>query len=305
MSLGNNIRIGISGWTYEPWKGKFYPEDLPATKELEYASRQFNSLEINGTFYALQKPATFAKWYQQTPEDFCFAVKANRYITHTKRAKEARKPVAHFLTGALCLKEKLGPILWQFPPTMKLKDDRFDTFFEILPRTVEEAIKLVQKENEFFPEFDEYLPSLKKLHKKPLQHAFEFRHESFFTPTFVENMARQGVGLVLADSNGKWPYSEDVTANFVYVRLHGHGKIYEGGYPTPVLKEWTKKVRAWQEGKKWPHPQVLTKLLGEGVKKDVFVYFDNDAKVEAPFNAKELTQLVTKRRSTRVAKASA
>jgi uncharacterized protein YecE (DUF72 family) len=290
-----SICIGISGWTYKPWRGKFYPEGMRTSEELHYASRQFNSLEINGTFYRLQKPQTFVGWYKQTPDDFCFSVKANRYITHIKRAKDARKPVGHFLaSGVLCLRDKLGPILWQFPPNSILKDNRYEEFFKLLPRTFGEALKLVEEENEFFPEFKDYVPELKKLRTRPLIHTFEFRHESFFNLTFLQTMAGYGHGLVVADSAGKWPYAEDVTANFVYARLHGYGKLYEGGYPLPVIKQWAKKVVAWTDGKKWPKPNTVGGLLGEGIRKDVYVYFDNDAKVEAPFNAKELVKQVDK-----------
>src|SRR5437867_12018949 len=143
-----DTRIGISGWTYGPWRGVFYPKDLPHKRELEYASRQLNSIEINGTFYSLQRPSSFGAWYDATPEDFVFSVKGGRFITHMKRLKDVEKPLANFFAqGVLALKEKLGPILWQFPPGFAFNAERFEEFFKMLPRDMNEALKLARRRN--------------------------------------------------------------------------------------------------------------------------------------------------------------
>ena len=177
------IHIGMSGWTFEGWRGNFYPKGLVQRKELEYASSQVNSIEINGTFYALQKPATFQKWYDETPKDFCFSVKAPQYITHIRRVKDVKEPVCNFFaSGLFCLKEKLGAILWQFPPNVTLKDDRFEKFLDLLPYNSRDASKLAQKHSSKMKG-----RSFVEVHADyPLRHAFEFRHPSFFNEAFFE-----------------------------------------------------------------------------------------------------------------------
>ncbi len=240
--------IGVSGWTFPGWKKVFYPKELPIRRELEYASRALNSIEINGTFYSLQKPETFQKWYNQTPADFIFSVKAPQYITHICRLKEIEKPLAKFLaSGLFCLREKLGPILWQFPPNVKLKDDRFEKFLSLLPHTS--------------------------------RHAFEFRHPSFAHPDFLALLKEHNVAFVIAHAGGeKAPYVEDLTSkNFVYVRLHGEGKEYKKGYTPLMIKKWAEKVKGW---------------MTKSSKRDVFIYFSNDAKVYAPASAINLLKIL-------------
>jgi uncharacterized protein YecE (DUF72 family) len=290
------IRVGISGWTYPPWRGVFYPAGLKIKDELNYASRQLGTIEINGTFYALQKPKTFFKWYDDTPENFCFSVKAGKYMTHVRRLKEVRQPLGHFLaSGVLCLREKLGPILWQFPPTMIWKDDRFEEFFSYLPKTFSEALRLAVDENEFFPEFNDHVKELEKFGDRPLHHTFEFRNESFYNQEFIGSLHKAGHALTIADCNNEWPYVEDITSDIVYVRLHGYGKIYEGGYTDEALKVWLERILAWAGGKPSPGQKTVTGLDGKGKPKDVFIYFDNTMKDEAPKNALRLTEMVKRR----------
>lgn len=265
-------RIGISGWRYEPWRGTFYPTDLTQKRELDFASRQFNSIEINGSFYSLQHVKSWQQWYEQTPADFVFAVKGGRFITHMKKLKEIEKPLANFFAqGVLALKEKLGPILWQFPPGFAFNPERFEDFFKLLPRDTKAALQLARRR-------DARMKGRSYLRiddNRPLHHAVEIRHESFRSPEFVALLRKHQVGLVVADTAGKWPFMEDVTADIVYARLHGDQQLYVSGYTPAVLDQWAARVRAWQDRKL-----------------DVYVYFDNDAKVRAPFDAIGLSQRI-------------
>jgi uncharacterized protein YecE (DUF72 family) len=281
------IRIGISGWTYPPWRGgKFYPKRFPQKRELEYASRQVNSIEINGSFYSLQRPESYFAWYQATPEDFVFSVKAGRFITHIKRLNNVETPLANFFaSGILRLREKLGPILWQLPPSFKYDSARLEAFFKLLPRTASAAAALARKHDTRLYE----RAWTKADGVGPLRHALEVRHSSFQNVDFVELLRKHGIALVIADTAGKWPFMEDTTSDFVYVRLHGDAQLYVSGYTPSALDAWTRKVRAWNKGRT-PAGAKLTALRPaprrEG--RDVFVYFDNDVKVRAPFDAMSL-----------------
>ncbi|HVT83139.1 MAG TPA: DUF72 domain-containing protein [Phycisphaerae bacterium] len=286
-------RIGISGWRYEPWRGVFYPKGLAQKRELEFASRQFNSIEINGTFYSLQRPGSFREWYGAVPEGFVFAIKCPQYITHRKRLRNFAEPLANFYaSGVLELKEKMGPFLWQFPPNFKFDEGLFEAFFAKLPRTGAEAVKVARghgpqvKGRAFVPRDARGLPAR-------LRHCIEFRHESFLVPAFVRLLRRMKVGLVIADTAGIHPYAEDVTADFVYVRLHGAEEIYASGYTEAALEEWARKLRAWRAG---GEPEGARKILDVAAAKrkgrDVYVYFDNDIKVKAPFDAKRLARMM-------------
>ena len=261
-------RIGISGWRYEPWRGVFYPEGLPQRRELEYAARHFPTVEINGSFYSLQRPAYYEQWYRETPPGFVFAVKGSRYITHLLRLKNIDKPLANFYaSGVLALKEKLGPFLWQFPPMMRFDAPRLEGFFAMLPRSTSQALSLARRR-------DARMTGRSRLAidaDRPVRHAVEVRHDSFVNETFLKLLERHGIGLVVADTAGKWPLMYDVTADFVYVRLHGDVKIYTSGYTPRALDAWARRIRGWQRRGK-----------------DVYVYFDNDVKVRAPFDALNL-----------------
>ena len=267
-----NIRIGMSGWTYPPWRGGFYPKGLVQKRELEYASRQVNSIEINGTFYSLQKPTTFEKWFAQTPEEFCFAVKGPQYVTHIKRLKDVQDPVANFFaSGLLALRHKLGPILWQFPPNVTLKDDRFEKFLKLLPFDSKAAARLAKKHTDKMAERNytqvdgDYA----------IRHAFEFRHPSFQNADFTAMMRAHGAAIVVAHAGEKSPYIEELTADFVYCRMHGEGKDYKKGYPEKLLRDWAKQAREWS------------------AKQDVYVYFDTEIKKYSPQDAINLAKLLT------------
>ncbi|HWB57911.1 MAG TPA: DUF72 domain-containing protein [Chthoniobacteraceae bacterium] len=270
----SSVRIGISGWTYPPWRGVFFPKKWPQARELEYASRQVNSIEINGSFYSLQRPKSYRKWHDATPPGFVFSVKANRYVTHIRRLKDVETPIANFLaSGLLCLREKLGPILWQFPPNFKYDHDKIAAFLDLLPVDTEAAAKLSRKHDrgskeDVCTETDA---------RRPLRHAMEIRHASFENEEFVKLLRDHGVALVVADTAGKWPFMEEKTAGFMYARLHGDEKIYVSGYTKPALAKWEKKIRSWMGGTKKE-------------RRDVFVYFDNDVKVRAPFDAMALAR---------------
>jgi len=261
-------RIGISGWRYEPWRGVFYPEGLPQRSELAYAARHFPTVEINGSFYSLQRPEYYARWYRETPPGFVFAVKGSRYITHMRRLKDIDKPLANFFaSGIFELKEKLGPFLWQFPPMMRFDAARLEGFFKTLPRSTAGALAIARRR-------DARLKGRARLAidaDRPLRHAVEVRHGSFVCKEFISLLEAHGIGLVVADTASKWPFMLEVTADFVYVRLHGDVKIYTSGYTSRALDTWARRIRAWQRGGK-----------------DVYAYFDNDVKVRAPYDALNL-----------------
>jgi len=265
-----HLHIGISGWTYEPWRGSFYPKGLSQKKELEYASRQLNSIELNGSFYSLQTPSSYQKWYEQTPDDFVFSVKGGRFITHLKRLRNVRDALANFFaSGVLALNEKLGPFLWQLPPNFKFDLKLLEEFFGILPRDGRSAIALARGHGEslkgraWLKTDDE---------NRPIRHALEVRNESFNDPAFVKLARANAVAIVIADTAGKWPQFDEVTADFVYCRLHGDEQIYVSGYTDKALDGWAKKLRAWRKRKL-----------------DIYVYFDNDVKVRSPYDAMSLS----------------
>jgi uncharacterized protein YecE (DUF72 family) len=264
------IRIGISGWRYEPWRGVFYPQGLPQRRELEFAARHFPTLEINGSFYSLQRPEYYEDWYDAAPRGFVYAVKGSRYITHLLRLKGVEKPLANFFaSGIFGLKDKLGPFLWQFPPMFRFDPARMSDFFDLLPRTTGEALQLARKR-------DSRMKGRARLAidaSRPLRHAVEVRHESFASREFVALLKKHDIGVVVADTAGKWPLLLDVTADFVYVRLHGDVKIYTSGYTSRALDLWARRIRSWDRAGK-----------------DVYVYFDNDVKVRAPFDALNLME---------------
>jgi uncharacterized protein YecE (DUF72 family) len=280
------MRIGISGWNYPGWRGVFYPKGLAQRRELEYASRRFNSIEINGTFYSLQRPEYFEAWYRTTPEDFRFAVKGSRFITHMKKLNDIKAPLANFFaSGVLCLKEKLGPILWQFGPNWPLDLERFETFLDLLPASTAAAARLARRHDDRL----EGRAWTRADHDRPIRHAVEVRHPSFFSMPFVRLLRRHRVALVIADTAEKFPYAEDVTAGFVYLRLHGTGQIYAGGYSGEQLDAWVSRIEAWKHGREPRDARRIDDRPARTLqRRDVYVYFDNDAKVKAPFDALEL-----------------
>ncbi len=264
------VRVGISGWTYAPWRGTFYPKGLRQRDELAYVAERMSSVEINGSFYALQRPDSFRSWREQVPDDFCFAVKGGRFITHMKRLGDVETPLANFFaSGVLALGPTLGPMLWQLPPTFGFDADRLEAFFDLLPRTTAQAAELATQhdhrvDGRSLTQTDE---------DRPMRHALEVRHPSFVDAGFPALLREHDVGLVVADTAGKWPLLRDVTSDFVYVRLHGDTELYASGYDDEALDTWAASVRGWVEA---------------GA--DVYVYFDNDMKVRAPYDAMALSE---------------
>jgi uncharacterized protein YecE (DUF72 family) len=288
------IRIGISGWTYKPWRGVFYPKGLQQRRELWYASRQFRSIEINGTFYGLQRPEIFARWRDETPEDFVFAVKGSRYITHVRALRDIEEPLANFLaSGLLRLGPKLGPILWQFPPRMRFDAALFRYFLALLPRDTAEAVALCRRHGTRLAGHDWRESGA----DRPVRHAVEIRNESFRVPAFVTLLRDRGVALVCADTVA-WPRLMDLTADFAYCRLHGSEELYASGYDDAALDQWAARATAWASGHE---PEDATRVLGptspRRTGRDVFLYFDNDAKVKAPANASALADRLGQHRS--------
>ena len=284
------VRIGISGWRYAGWRGKFYPERLPQKKELEYAAQRFNSIELNGSFYSMQTPSSFARWREAVPEDFVFAVKGPRYITHMLRLKNVEAALGNFFASGLFeLRRKLGPILWQFPASFRYEPERLESFFERLPRTGRDAMRVARRHDRRL----RAPPALRTDPGAKYRHAIEVRHDSFMDAEFVELLRHHRIALVVADTAGRWPFMEDVTADFVYVRLHGDKKIYESGYGPKTLERWARKVDAWRNGCQPDDAGTVSARQPPRRKnRDVYVYFDNDMKVYAPRDAARLANKI-------------
>jgi uncharacterized protein YecE (DUF72 family) len=285
------IRIGVSGWRYQPWRGQFYPDGLPQRRELEYAARVFSTVEINGSFYSLQRPECYASWYADTPPGFVFAVKGGRFITHMRKLREVEQPLANFLaSGVFNLKEKLGPILWQFPPMFKYNRARIEPFLELLPRDTEAACAIARKRAAWM----KGRTRLAIDEKRPLRHAIEIRHESFLDPSFIELLRNHNVALVIAETAGRWPLVHDITADFVYIRLHGDKELYRSGYGDKALERWARRIRAWSTGSEPDDAhKVLSKKSPAVSERDVFCFFDNtDVKLRAPVDAQALMKML-------------
>jgi uncharacterized protein YecE (DUF72 family) len=258
------IRVGIGGWTYEPWRGLFFPKGHPKTRELEYASRKLSSIEINGTYYSTPTAASVKRWAEETPDDFVFAVKASRFATNRKVLAEGAPSVKRFLeSGITELKKKLGPILWQFAPTKKFDAADFEGFLELLPE---------------------------KQDGIALRHALEVRHESFCVPEFVALARKHNAAIVFADSQ-KYPAIADVTADFVYARLQSAQEKIETGYSAADLKKWAACAEAWEKGEAPKSLDLIAKAPAKK-KRDVFVYMINGAKERAPAAAMGLIKLL-------------
>jgi uncharacterized protein YecE (DUF72 family) len=291
------IRVGISGWRYTPWRGVFYPSTLPQRLELAYASRLLPTIEINGSFYSLQRPEYYAQWFEETPPDFEFSVKGPRFITHMKRLKDVRTPLANFFaSGVFNLRYKLGPILWQLPPQLRFNRDRVRDFLELLPHDTAQALRLARAR-------DARLKGRSRLAidaLRPLRHAMEIRHESFLDPEFVKLLRDHNCALVIAETAKRWPMPQDITADFVYLRLHGDKELYKSGYSDRALETWAERIRIWRAG----GDAGVTKITDARVpqrSRDVYCYFDNtDVKLRAPVDAQTLMRkLGIERRSTR------
>ena len=282
-----DIRIGISGWRYGGWRGSFYPKGLRQRDELSYAAGHFDTIEINGTHYSLQRPEYFAQWRDETPDGFVFAVKGSRFITHLKQLRDIEAPLANFFAqGVLRLEQKLGPLLWQFAPRFRFNEEKLDAFFSLLPRDTEAAAALAERH-------DHRLAGrawTRTEKRRPLRHAIEIRHPSCLDAGFVRLLRRHNVALVFADTVD-WPYAEDVTADFVYLRLHGSEELYASGYEDEALDHWAARIKAWSAGAEPNDAELIDSDTRPPRRvRDVYVYFDNDAKVRAPFDAQSLRQ---------------
>ncbi|WP_123743288.1 MULTISPECIES: DUF72 domain-containing protein [Saccharothrix] len=266
--MAGEVRIGTSGWVYPTWRGAFYPKGLVQRRELEHISGLMSSVELNGSFYSLQRPSSYQAWARQTPEDFLFAVKGGRFITHLKQLRDVEVPLANFFaSGMLALGPKLGPVLWQLPPSTAYDPDRLTTFFNLLPRTTTAAAELAERHDERLSPDRAWTTTDAD---RPLRHALEVRHPTFLVPEFLDLLRAHGIALVVSHSAGRFPYLEDVTADFAYVRLHGNQALYVGSYTDDELDEWSAKIRGW------------------AAEHDVHVYFDNDTDAAAPHDALRL-----------------
>ena len=287
MAINPAIRIGVSGWRYAPWRGNFYPADLPQRAELEYAARCFSSIEINGSFYSLQSPDSWQAWYEATPEDFVFGVKGPRYITHMLRLRQVEKPLANFFaSGIFKLREKLGPILWQFPPNFAFDAERFASFLSLLPRDLEGAVALARKRDAFM----RGRVALSIGANQTMRYAMEVRHESFNDPRFVRLLRKHNAALVIAETARRWPMLQDITADFLYLRLHGDKKLYRSGYSDKALVRWAERISAWSRGGE-PTDAIKAEPQAKAPSQPraVFCFFDNtDEKLRAPVDAKAL-----------------
>ncbi|MBP0581248.1 DUF72 domain-containing protein [Labrys sp. LIt4] len=281
-----NIRIGISGWNYAPWRGDFYPEGLPHREELAHASRVFRTIEVNSTFYRLQTPPTYGRWFDQTPEDFVFAVKGPRFITHVKRLRDISAPLANFLaSGLLRLGHKLGPILWQLPPNFRFDRDLLAAFLKQLPRDTDAALHAARKHDDKL----RVEPWLKAPARQPIRHALEIRHESFLVDDFITLLRDADVALVCADSV-EWPLAMDATSSFTYCRLHGSTELYRSAYGAKALDLWARRAKAWAQGRKPPESRFIGPARDISQRRDVFVFFDNTDKLQAPHDAQALME---------------
>ena len=264
--MTGQIYLGIGGWTFEPWRGVFYPQGLPQSKELEYASRQLTSIEINGTYYGSQSPETFRKWRDSTPEGFIFSVKGSRFTTNRKVLAEAGESVERFInSGVLELEDRLGPLLWQFAPTKRFDSDDFAAFLDILPPTAG---------------------------GRALRHVVEVRHDSFRTPAFTALLRERNIGLVYAE-HFTYPGLADVTAVFVSARLQKGSDEIETAYPDKELDAWAQRLKAWAGGgQPGDLPRIERDYVPPAKPRDVFAYVIHEGKVRAPAAAKALIEKV-------------
>jgi uncharacterized protein YecE (DUF72 family) len=280
------VRVGLSGWSYDGWRDAFYPHDVPKRQWLEYVGERFDTVEINGSFYSLQKPSSYRSWYAAVPASFRFALKGGRFITHHKKLRNVEAPLGNFFaSGPLALKEKMGPVLWQLPSNQRFQEEKLRDFLALLPRDFEGAARLAREHSDRVEE--PYL-QVEKNHR--IRHALEARHESFFTEGAVRVLREGGVALAVSHA-GRWQMREEVTAGFVYVRLHGAPDTYRSGYGPKALDGWAEKIRVWSVGKQPEGARTVTDRAPPRRKgRDIYVYFDNDAAVRAPVDALELRE---------------
>lgn len=283
------FHVGVSGWSYPHWRSAFYPPGLPARRQLAYIAERLPSVEVNASFYALQRPGTWRRWYDETPPGFVFAVKGSRFITHRKKLRDVEVPLANFLaSGLLCLREKLGPLVWQLAPRHRLDLEKIDAFLRLLPRDTAAAARLARGHDPRFTGRTAFDVDA----RRPLRHALEVRHPSFLVPPFVDLLRRHRVALAISDAAG-WPRVEEVTADFVYARLHGAEHTYASRYDDAALAAWAARLRRWAAGSEPPDARrVAPGPSPPPGARDVYVYFDNDAQAHAPHDALRLLDLL-------------
>lgn len=282
------IRIGLSGWSYDSWRGEFYPDDLPRSRQLGYLASVFPTVEVNGSFYSLLSPKNYRSWSEQVPADFCFAIKGSRFLTHNKKLEDADQPLANFLaSGLLALDAKLGPILWQLPDHLAVDLDRLERFLDLLPRDTETAARLARRHD------DRVKEAVTRVGKnRRMRHALEVRHRESLGEELVRVARRAGIALVFSHA-GDWPYHEEITAGWVYLRLHGSPQTYASPYDDAALDRWAERARAWHEASEPPDARTLTDLdPPERKSRDVYVYFDNDQQGHAPRDARRLAMML-------------
>ncbi len=269
------VRVGISGWSYAGWRGDFYPRGLRQRDELRYAAERLGTVEVNGSFYSLQRPSSYAAWRDQVPAGFPLAVKGGRFITHMKRLRDVEAPLANFFaSGVLALRDRLGPVLWQVPERVHYDPDLLASFFDLLPRTIGAAAALARRHDDKLADDRTLTTAPRGYADRRIRHALEFRHESFCTDEAFALLREHDIACVVADSAGRWPRAEAVTSDLAYVRLHGDQELYTSGYSDAALDAWADKIRTWSR------------------EADVVVYFDNDAKGFAPHDALRLQERV-------------
>jgi uncharacterized protein YecE (DUF72 family) len=263
---GGRVWVGTSGYAYPEWRGSFYPEDLPASRYLAHAASALDSIELNGTFYSLKSPAIFQGWARAAEAPgFVFAVKGSRFITHQKRLAGVEMALARFYaSGVLALGDRTGPFLWQLPPALAFDAGRVDAFLDLLPVTTDQAARLAGAPDQAAA-------------PRPCRHALEIRHPSFATDAFFHLLERHGAALVVADTAGRFPAIGELTADFVYVRLHGAEVLYASRYRDDELARWADRIERWAS------------------LRDVYVYFDNTAQAHAPQDALRLRALLDAR----------
>jgi uncharacterized protein YecE (DUF72 family) len=285
------VRIGISGWSYRHWRGDFYPAGLPTRVELNYALERFASVEVNRTFYSLVTPSAYMRWYDSAPPGFEYAIKGSRFITHNKKLHNVEDALANFFaSGLLALREKLGPLLWQIGPNLTFDPVRLERFLQLLPTHMKTAAEIARRQT---------LPGRETVTTTDLdlslRHVLEVRHPSWFNDETAEIARRFGVALAFSHSS-RWPYVEEITAPFVYVRLHGPRQLYSSPYSKAQLGAFARRIDLWSRGRE---PEDAVRIGGTtpaSGRRDVYVYFDNDTGGYAPRQALELARLLARRR---------
>jgi uncharacterized protein YecE (DUF72 family) len=280
-----SVYIGTSGWSYKHWRGTFYPPEVARRAELRYIAERFNSVELNGSFYSLQRPESYLQWRAETPSRFIFAIKGSRFITHNKKLKDIETPLANFFaSGVLALGDRLGPIVWQLPERFRFDAERVERFFALLPRDTEAAAMLAEQHDARVSGRSWLTTDA----RRPIRHAIEPRSTEFVVAESIALMRRYNVALVAAHS-GRWPLFEEVTADFVYLRLHGAPHTYASRYSDEALEGWAERIREWRRGREPRDARRVTDLpLPSRRSRDVYVYFDNDGQGHAPNDARRL-----------------